>query len=64
MEQKDQTLFPGFIYIYIIIYLQYVQYVRQKIEFYIVYFFKEKSMPLGSPHLRLLLTRILQKVLL
>ena len=39
---------------YIIIYLQYVQ---QKL-------FKEKSMPLGSPQLRLLLTGMLQEVLL
>ena len=30
MEQKDQALLPDFIYIYIIIYLQYVQYVGQK----------------------------------
>ena len=68
-------------YIYIIIYLQYVQYVKQNfmedqypinlifitnkgIKFYIIYFFREKSMPLGSPHLRLLLTGILQEVLL
>ena len=27
-------------------------------------FFKDKSMPLGSPHLRLLLTGMLQEVLL
>ena len=39
---------------YIIIYLQYVQ---QNL-------FKEKSMPVGSPHLRLLLTGMLQEVLL
>ena len=39
---------------YIIIYLQYVQ---QKLS-------KEKSMPVGSPHLRLLLTGMLQEVLL
>ena len=64
---------------YIIIYLQYVQYVGQKfhgksishyfdfhhqIKFYIIYFFREKSMPLGSPQLRLLLTGMLQEVLL
>ena len=40
-------------YIYIIIYLQYVQ---QNLS-------KEKSMPVGSPHLRLLLTGMLQEVL-
>ena len=39
---------------YIIIYLQYVQ---QKLS-------KEKLMPVGSPHLRLLLTGMLQEVLL
>ena len=39
---------------YIIIYLQYVQHKL----------FKEKSMPVGSPHLRSLLTGMLQEVLL
>ena len=52
----------------IIIYLQYVQYVGQKIHGKSIShesdFFKEKSMPVGSPQLRLLLTGILQKVLL
>ena len=38
-------------------YLQYVQYVQHKL-------FKEKSMPVGSPHLRSLLTGMLQEVLL
>ena len=37
--------------------MHYLQYVQQKP-------FKEKSMPVGSPHLRLLLTGILQEVLL
>ena len=51
------------------IYLQYVQYVGQKfygksISHESDFFFKEKSMPVGNPHLRLLLTGILQEVLL
>ena len=54
-------------HIYIIIYLQYVQYVKQnfmKDQHLLNFIFKEKSMPLGSPQLRLLLTGMLQEVLL
>ena len=37
--------------------MHYLQYIQQKL-------FKEKSMPVGSPHLRSLLTGMLQEVLL
>ena len=37
--------------------MHYLQYVQQNLS-------KEKSMPVGSPHLRLLLTGMLQEVLL
>ena len=49
---------------YIIIYLQYVQQNFMEYQYPINLIFKEKSMPLGSPHVRLLLTGILQEVLL
>ena len=48
---------------YIIIYLQYVQQNFMEDQYSFNLIFKEKSMPLGSPHLRLLLTGILQEVL-
>ena len=47
-----------------IIYLQYVQQNFMEDQYPINLIYKEKSMPLGSPHLRLLLTGILQEVLL
>ena len=49
---------------YIIIYLQYVQQNFMENQYPINLIFKEKSMPLGSPHLRVLLTGMLQEVLL
>ena len=78
IEQKDQTLFPGFIYIchhlFTICTICKTKFhgklishkfdFHHKIKFYIIYFFREESMPLGSPHLRLLLTGMLQEVLL
>ena len=64
IEQEDQALLPGFIYIYIIIYLQYVQYVGQKfhgrsishqfdfhhkIKFYIYLLFQREINAIGEP---------------